>query len=447
MKVKVALISICLYLYAGALSVNAQNSDESSSENRITRLESQMETLRRIRVSGYLQAQYQYGQFQADGINFKSGSRGANPNEIADESDFGRFGIRRGRLRFNYQDNLARVQVQLDITERGMGAQNDVVRFKDIYLELKDPWIGTNLLTVGVFKVPFGAEVDQSSRVRLSPERSRVVQSLFDDMRDVGFMLTLQAPATSPLKIVKFESGLFAGNSINRMFDSRMNLVGRLSATQTMGAITLSGGVSGYFGAVPQRNAKIFEVKNNVWTEIKDVSDFAGKYVKRQYLGADLQFAVKSGAGTTELRTEYIAGVIPGTVNATYGFGYNTFAGIPTGEIYMRNFSGGYAQLGHRLANAPFTLVAKYDRYDRNTDLSGNEIVTAADLNLSNIGFGAHWHPNPALRLTAYYDVAFNEKTDKLPDVIDSATNAITTHGWDKNRKGNVFTLRMQYIF
>ena len=65
---------------------------------------------------------------------------------------------------------------------------------------------------------------------------------------------------------------------------------------------------------------------------------------------------------------------------------------------------------------------------------------------MSTVGLGLMWRINPALRLTAYYDLVRNETTEHLKNTKDADGN-ITKYGYEGNRKDNVFTLRLQYKF
>ncbi|MCD7976099.1 MAG: hypothetical protein LUG51_02695 [Tannerellaceae bacterium] len=82
----------------------------------------------------------------------------------------------------------------------------------------------------------------------------------------------------------------------------------------------------------------------------------------------------------------------------------------------------------------------KYDAYDPNTQVKGNEVgvegsyTTKTDLAQSTVGVGAIYNLNKHIRLHAYYEFNFNEKSDLIK-------------GYEDNREDNVFTLRLQYKF
>ena len=449
MKFKIFSIA-CACLLSCSMLRAQELSEMEELDTRVSTLENSVRLLQKFKVSGYIQAQYQYAQTDADGINFKLTQR-RNAYETSELKDFGRFGLRRGRFKFTYEDGIASGVVQIDVTEKGISTDRNVVMFKDIYLQVKDPWFGTNMLKAGIFDRTFGYEIAYSSSRRESPERSRIFQSLFPDERDLGVALTLQPSNSSPLNIFKLEAGLFAGNGIKPQISSRMDFIGHLTVSQPIGDNTLiSGGVSAYLGGILQTgDPEIYEMKNNQWKLKSDAPGNIGKYVKRQYIGFDVQFSTMTAAGLTQIRGEYIFG--EHAQNAAGSWSYK-FTGIQSGPVYMRKISGGYAMLTQDLGTSPLTAIVKYDWYNPNTEISGNDIgassaTTANDITKSNIGLGFYWRINPALRLTAYYDIVSNETTNQMTDTIDTATGKITAYGYENDRKDNVFTLRLQYKF
>ncbi|NJK98451.1 MAG: hypothetical protein HC905_29190 [Bacteroidales bacterium] len=110
--------------------------------------------------------------------------------------------------------------------------------------------------------------------------------------------------------------------------------------------------------------------------------------------------------------------------------------------------SGGYVYFLQNIFQSRHQLVVKYDWYDPNTDVSGNEIgragslTGAADVKFTTLGLGWIYRWNSQVKITAYYDVVTNE--------ISNASAAIgknTLNTWAEDRKDNVFTLRVQYKF
>jgi hypothetical protein len=451
---------------------------EQDQENEISKKVEQLETnvdnllssivkLNKLKVSGYIQTQFQYAEAAADGINFKlakaanSYERSPNypgSNDYKGLDGFNRFGVRRGRLKFTYEEGIASGVVQIDITDKGIGDNNlsaqgrNVVMFKDLYLNVKDPWFGTIAFKAGIFDRPFGHEIAYSSSNRESPERSRIIQSIFPDERDLGAMFTLQAAKTSVWNFLKLEAGMFAGNGIKPQIDSHMDFIGHLSATKLFGSdISLSGGVSLYMGGVLQTDSSTFIMKENKFELESKSRENIGILAKRQYIGFDLQFAMITSFGMTQLRGEYIFGKHPGNFSGAYGF---NFADITSGPVYMRKISGGYVVLVQDLGQSPVSAVVKYDWYNPNTGVSGNDIgvdqsrTGAGDITKSNVGAGLMWRINSALKMTAYYDFVSNETTtaESLKDT-KNGDGKITAYGYEGIRPANVFTLRLQYKF
>ncbi len=383
-------------------------------------LESEVAKLKKFKVSGYIQGQYQWGQEDA---SLKVGSTNEKP-----DGSFNRIGIRRGRIKFTYEEGIASGVFQLDITEKGVG-------FKDAYLNIKDPWTKANQLRAGVFDRPFGNEIGYSSSRRESPERSTIFQTLFPDERDLGAMFILQAPKTSPWSILKLEAGLFAGNGIQRETDSRKDFIGHLSLNKTIGSSAAFGaGVSHYNGSVYQGTENVYKMKNGAFVA-NTTQNNIGKYASRHYTGFDMQFSAYSNAGMTQLRAEYLFGQQPGTASSTKS---PNSSSLPEHDTYIRNFSGGYVIFVQDLGKTPFSAVLKYDWYDPNTKISGDEVgkngTSKTDLSQNTFGIGALWRINPSLRLQAYYEFNNNEKSNNIA-------------GYDQNIKDDVFTLRLQYKF
>ena len=226
---------------------------ENDQEQRITALEEQSETLDKLvkglskfKASAYIQGQYQYGEEDA---SLKVGDK----NENAD-AGFNRIGIRRGRIKFEYNDGIGTGAVQIEVNDKG-------VSYRDLYIGVKDPWTKRSSLTVGVFNRPFGYEIPYSTSNLESPERATIIQDFFPDERDLGAMLTLQPVKESKFYFLKLEAGLFAGNSINKETDSRKDFIGRLGAEKTIGDYAQWGlGVSYYKGSVYNPTTTAYEM-------------------------------------------------------------------------------------------------------------------------------------------------------------------------------------------
>lgn len=391
-------------------------------ETSIDGLSSSVRKLQKIKLSGYIQTQYQWGEKDA---SLKVGGANENPEE-----SFNRFGVRRGRIKFTFDEGIATGVFQLDITEKGLGV-------KDAYVQVKDPFFGSCSLKAGVFDRPFGYEISYSSSRRESPERSTIFQKLFPDERDLGAMLTLQAPKTSAWSILKLEAGLFAGNGIRPEIDNKKDFIGHFSANKNWnGTVSLSGGVSYYNGGVYQGTKKVYTMTGTTFA-VDSTESNKGKYATREYVGVDVQFAAITVAGLSQLTAEYLMGTQPGTSSSSES---PKFTALPTGDTYIRKFSGWYAMLVQDFGRLPLSAVLKYDVYNPNTGVSGNDAgvkgsgTGKADLAQNTFGFGMLWRATNALRLQAYYEINSNERSQNVK-------------GYEEERKDNVFTLRLQYKF
>jgi phosphate-selective porin len=383
-------------------------------------LENEIAKGKKWKISGYIQTQYQQGEKNA---SLKVGS----PNENS-EASFNRTGIRRGRIKFMYEEGVASGVFQMDLTDKGIG-------LKDAYLNVKDIWINSLNLRAGIFDRPFGNEISYSSSLRESPERSTVFQMLFPEERDLGAMLVLQAPKTSPWNILKLEAGLFAGNGIKPEIDSKKDFIGHLSAAQTIGnEISWGVGVSYYRGGVYQGTENVYTMNDNGFVLNNDMSN-KGKFSKREYLGFDAQFSWISVLGTTRLRTEYLLGQQPGIAGSSKS---PNSSSLPAADTYIRPFQGGYVIFVQDIGTLPFSTVLKYDWYDPNTKISGDDTgkneTLKTDLSQNTFGFGVLWRINNHLRLQAFYEINTNETTAAIESM-------------KKDVEDNVFTLRLQYKF
>ena len=410
----------CLCLTTSAFAQEQELPLIEKLEQRTEALEESIKALQKLKVSGYIQTQYQWGEKES---SLKVGSANSNPDE-----SFNRLGIRRGRIKFTYEDGAALGVFQLDLTEKGVG-------IKDAYLGVKDPWFGTSSLKAGIFDRPFGNEISYSSSRRESPERSTIFQTLFPEERDLGGMITLQAAKTSLWNLLKLEAGLFAGNGIKQETDNRKDFIGHLSAARNIGSDAKWGlGMSYYYGSVAQGNENLYKMDGKSFVLNND-PDNKGKFAKREYIGFDGQFSVMSSFGLTQLRAEYLFGTQPGSQTSSKS--PNSSSAV-IADTYIRNFSGGYAILIQDLGELPLSAVLKYDWYDPNTKIAGDDIGSngtgSADLTQYTFGLGMLWRVNKSLRLQAFYEVNKNETTQNLAN-------------FNSDIKNDVFTLRLQYAF
>ena len=124
-------------------------------EKRVSTLESELRKLQSIRISGYVQAEWQHFD--------QSSSVGGRALYSDARKNF--FTIRRGRIKFQHRTSSMSVVLQPDITERG-------VVVKDAFAEFYVVPEGALTINAGLFNRP-NFEVELSSSSRESPERKR----------------------------------------------------------------------------------------------------------------------------------------------------------------------------------------------------------------------------------------------------------------------------------
>ena len=419
---KIIVVILLALAVKPALAQEVEGTPTDTLGAAVNKLQSAVELMQRLKVTGYLQFQSQFTD--SLGNAFAGGAFPANTDK--------RFGVRRGRLKFAYNTLLTSFVAQFDMTEKGFAT-------KDIYMVVRDPWTQTLSLTGGIFNRPFGYEIAYSSSARESPERARFTQSLFPGERDLGYMLTIQGPKTSSWNFLKIQGGFFAGNGVNPETDKKKDFIGQISISKSVmnERIKYGIGASYYNGGVYQPTVNLYNMSNGVYA--KDASAVViGKFAKRQYIGVDAQLAVHSAIGISTLRGEYITGKQPSLAGSP-----NSFQVLPAADLYMRDVKGVYVYFVQGIAGTKHQFVVKYDIFDPNTAVSGNQIgltasgmmpTTAGDLKYTTLGLGWIYAYDSTLKLMAYYDMVTNETSKNLA-------------GYSKNLKDNVFTLRLQCKF
>ncbi|MFT3751652.1 MAG: hypothetical protein QM800_01860 [Paludibacter sp.] len=435
MKLK-SLLIIALGLITSAVAFSQEEKVDTLNvhEQRITTVEDGLFQLKKLKFSGYIQAQWQASQLDsmiAKSNDMKVGT-GAYGAEKVSNGTYNRFGVRRGRLKATYEDFGCQAVIEFDISEGGL-------KTKDVYLNVLDPWVNTFAVKGGVFDNPFGSEISYSSSKLESPERSRLIQTLFPDEKTLGAMLTIQAPKTSSWNVLKLEAGLVAGNGINKDYKSKKDLAAHLTYNNSTPTMKYGIGVSMYSGSILQTTKKVYSMNNGAFA-IDSTATNLNSFADRTYLGVDGQFSISSGLGLTQVRAEYITGTQPGASGSSISpNGYDPTATTATAaDTYIRPFSGGYINFVQDIADTKHSVVVKYDWYDPNTAVAGDKVGVAfktgkADMAYSTLGLGYMYRLNNNVRLTAYYDMVSNEATK--------------VKGYFSNVKDNVVTVRLQYKF
>ena len=430
MKMKFKSIVILLGLFSSTF-VFSQEGEKIDTLNvldqRLTTVEDALSTLKKLKISGYLQPQFQSAQVDSMGSGPRDMKVGTAKN--GSETDtYNRFGNRRGRLKATYEDAGNMGVLEFEMTEKSITLKNG-------FVQAIDPWIGYLSVKGGVYDRPFGYEIAYSSSRLESPERSRITQTLFPDESDLGAMLILQAPKTSNLYAFKLEAGLFAGNGISIDTDSKKDFIGHLSYNNSTPKMKYGVGISLYDGHILQPTTKVYTMANNVFVENNDAANQNG-FAKRQYIGVDAQYSISSTLGITALRVEYLIGTQPGSSSSSSS---PTATAVVSSDTYIRNLSGGYVHFVQDIADTKHSITLKFDWYDPNTKISGENVGVAgsktgkADMAYYTLGVGYYYRLNQNVKLSAYYDFITNESTK--------------VKGYFQNVNDNLLTIRMQYKF
>jgi len=403
-----------------------------------------LDALKKIKISGYIQTQYQMAESSGVG-SYAGGNFAQNVKS--------RFQVRRGRFKINYDNDLTQYVLQLDVTQNGVG-------IKDAYASITEPWLRMASLTGGVFDRPFGFEISYSSSSREAPERSRLYQTLFPGERELGAKIELM-PQTGSLSYLNLKAGVFNGvlNNANEN-DRHKDFIGRAGFTLPFEeeGLAIDGGFSTYLGAVTANTMKMYEIDPSSTMRKYRMDSSAvnlGKGIDRNYYGFDMQiyYDVPLLGGAT-LRGEYIWGKQPGTDKSSSFYNPDAAAATDTKssvdgkkatDLYHRNFGGWYVNYVQNIG-LKNQFAAKYDVYDPNTDVSGNDIGAAGsnlqlgDIKYTTLGIGWVYHWDANVKFTFYYDWLWNEK-------VNANATSSTFTPYKSNLKDNVFTIRMQYKF
>jgi phosphate-selective porin len=445
-----------LLITAGALKAYSQNTNEqlNNLEGRINALdervlvnESDLSKLTKIKFSGYIQSQYDFYQEEGYKLNEASNS----------------FYIRRARLKASYEaaDGIKFV-LQPDFSTNNLS-------LKDAYAVLNLPKLKDLTLWAGQFNRP-NYEVEYSSSQREVLERSRIIRALYPGEREIGAKLEY-TPSELPIKLqLAALNGNFTGATAKDI-DGKKDIMARAvySLKLPSAGIGFDFGVNGYFGGsktlVNDINKDISYVINSD-NSLDSVS--SGDFLKKQWLGAEGQLYIDVLGGLS-IKGEYITGQLPtigaidkdvvkftgGTAAVTPGYGNkgvitsvnSTGTGTVTTTVNpskIRNFSGYYIYLIKNVG-IKNQLVAKYDYYDPNTAIKGDDVKSTSDLAFSTLTVAWQYYLNDNIRISLNYEMPTNENSANTK--TDKALNKNANLPYDHNLKDNTFGIRIQAKF
>ncbi len=396
-------------------------------------LKKDVDVLKRLKINGWIQAQYQH----ADTVGVANLDGGDFPANVDS-----RFMIRRGRIKFTYDNNNVQYVAQLNMTER-------FVNISDIYAKFTEPFTKWISLQVGVMNRPFGYDIQMSSADRESPERARYTQIITPNERDMGAEIIVEAPKKSKFVGLKFVGGFFNGVGLTipnvniSDIDSKKDFIGRLCYYKSLKdeKIKFGIGASNYYGFERIANNVLYtEVGINPLGDNEYViadstkQTIKGTYAKRIYYGVEGLFSIKTIIGTTTLRGEYVFGQQPNSKTSSRSPQVAT-----TGDTYIRTFDGFYAYFIQRIAKSKHEIAIKYEWYDPNTAVANDKInskynFSNADIKVTAIGLGYNFYLNDNYKFMLNYNIVTNEVSKNLS-------------GFTYQKPNNILTARVQVRF
>jgi len=380
-----------------------------------------------LKISGYLQAQYEGHQDSEDQL--QQGGALLNQN---------RFVLRRARFKVARDWQYGGVMLELDAnTVKGPAI---VVQHAEVSLAYRNrDQSPLAQVTLGVFDNPFGREVVESPRERPFMERSFASREFFPAEPDLGVRMSGQVAWFR--YAVAVVNGQPLGDRTGFILqdpNSHKDVLGRVGvAVDLPSQLHLTGGVSvldgkGFHpGTDATKNTVIWKdnISEDGTIQIPELVGSTGvaatpsQNFNRWLLGADLGLELSSSLGSTHLFGELSVGS---------NMDRNVFIADPvTTGLDEREF-GYYVALYHEFSSGPIAGF-RFDQYNPNSDFLDSQkgklipvtetVTTYSPL----IGFQVPHHA----RLIAQYDI-----------VRDSLGRDIA--GVPVDKKNNVITLRLQ---
>jgi len=396
-------ILISSFTIFSAVTLPAQETSESlEQENarKIAELQDAIKHSSGLEISGYIQAQWAYCNTSLD-EEIPAYTSNCNTEFSKDMNNL--FRVRRGRFKLHYESNNVSYVLMPDFTEKEARILDGYARYAT-----KNQVFA---LQAGIFTIPFGYEVEYSSSKRESIERSRVITVCFPGYRDPGAKITLKG-TSGFLSWFALDAAFFNGNGIGYESDSYKNFVGRLSWSREFSGTSLNFAASYYHGGIVHTTTGNYLFEKGKGFVHQDVS--VGKVEKRLYYAISGKLTRNDRTwGATNLTAEYIWGEQPGGIEMNNNPGKG--ASI-AGDLYNRNFSGGYVMLAQDIGRTKHTVMLKYDYFDPNTKISGNAIGALADTGAADIAYrcislGYQFRYNDMLKFVLQYDMNRNERT------------------------------------
>lgn len=364
-------------------------------KERLSVAESDILNLKKFKVSGYVQARYEYHDDAVSAPALGTGSTDSkNTGKLLN-----RFYVRRGRLKVTYQANKnASGVVYFDGSASG-------VSLKEAYVALTEP-ASELKFTLGQFNWPFGYEVSFSSSKREFPERARWSRTLFPGERDRGLKVERSFLIDQQYDL-SLQAGIFNGNGTeDRTFGANdPNKSKDFVARASCGFGMLDVGVSGYWG-------EQFNPSDSVIPKQMPSSTDKVRY------GADAQFFYelpRLGGGV--FKAEVVTGEEPKNQSKAFLSADSTRDVMGFDVVWAQNLRD------------KFQFISRVDYYDPDRDIEDDQLVTYG------IGLIYFWDGNSKVKLVY-----------EIPKSGEKARSGLEP-GTTKDLKDNILTMEWVYTF
>lgn len=440
-------------------TVDAHTEKFNGLDERLGEMSSDLSGLKKLKVSGYVQAEYstydwwnaagtQHGNNVGGNVGSTTGAPSVQPANYVANS----FYLRRARVKFVYEavDGVNFVLCpNFDI---------DKVTLKDAFVQLNDRWTKTFSLWMGQFSRPT-YEIEYSSGSREFAERSQVMRTLYPTERDQGAKLeaNFATKYKFPLmvQVAAFNGNGGKGTLSNQVrdVDNKKDIMARAVYSLKMPnrGLGIDFGGHGYFGhntvlnpMDPANPGKVGTMPTFMGADNKTFTPNVGDDLKQQWFGAELR-AYWDFLGGVQLKSEYLAGTLSTFKNDAFPqIGYNTpgqATGTGTTNVNaVRNFNGYYVSLIKNIGK-DHQLAARLDSFDPNTKLSGGQVSSANDIKYNNWSFAYQYFFNSNIKVQLTYLMPINEKSDNATLATNSPDFA------NRDKRDNTFTIRLQARF
>ncbi len=356
--------------------IDRQEGKINALDERVLINEADLGKLNKIKVSGYIQAQW-----ESYGADLEK-SNGYNNT----------FYIRRARIKFTYEalDGVKFV-LQPDFSTGNLA-------LKDAYAVVNIPKLKDWTLWAGQMNRP-DYEVEYSSSQREVLERSRIIRAIYPGEREIGVKLEYIGSKIP----IKFQLMAMNGNftaAQAKDVDSKKDIMARLvySVKLPGAGIGIDLGANGYFGGNLAKTNPYVKNSDGTLDSLKSV----WTYLDKNWVGGEMQIFADILGGLA-IKSEYMAGInsTPSTVAASA-----TRAQMLASPNLYNYFSGYYVYFIKNIGSKN-QFVAKYDFYDPNTKLSGDAAGNSIYYKTWTLAW--QYYLNDFIRITLNYEMPKNE--------------------------------------